>query len=143
MLYDDLIDREWATDQQFAEALAVGQVSPGPTGLWVICLGYLMDGLRGALLAVVAISLPPFLILVINRLYQRVGNHPAVQGFVHGLSLAVVSIFPVVLFGLWLNMGIDVRNTLIVLASFALGATRRVPLVGLLALAAIAGVVLY
>lgn len=143
MLYDDLIARGWATDQQFAEALAVGQISPGPTGLWVICLGYLTDGLRGALLAVVAITLPPLLVLVIHKLHQRTGDHPAVQGFVRGLSLAVVSIFPVVLFGLLLNMGLSISTVLIVLASLGLGATGRVPVVVLLALAAVTGIIVY
>lgn len=143
MLYDDLIARGWATDQQFAEALAVGQISPGPTGLWVICLGYLTDGLRGALLAVVAITLPPLLVLVIHKLHQRTGEHPAVQGFVRGLSLAVVSIFPVVLFGLLLNMGLSISTALIVLASLGLGATGRVPVVVLLALAAVTGIIVY
>lgn len=57
-IHADLLLRGWATDRQFAEALAIGQISPGPSGLWVICLGYLTDGLRGALLATLAISLP-------------------------------------------------------------------------------------
>ena len=51
VLYQDLIPRGWATDRQFAEALAIGKISPGPSGLWVISLGYLTDGPRGALLA--------------------------------------------------------------------------------------------
>ncbi len=36
ILYQEMIPRGWATDRQFAEALAIGQISPGPTGLWVI-----------------------------------------------------------------------------------------------------------
>lgn len=44
-LHADLIANHAATNQQFAEALAIGQMSPGPTGLWVIGLGYLTRGL--------------------------------------------------------------------------------------------------
>ncbi len=89
ILYADLLARGWATDRQFAEALAIGQVSPGPTGLWVISLGYLVDGPRGALIALLAIVIPPVAVLAVDRIYARVQDRPAVEGFVWGLGLAV------------------------------------------------------
>src|SRR5919199_5429647 len=52
-LHADLLARGWATERQFAESLAVGQISPGPSGLWVVSLGYLTAGLPGALLALI------------------------------------------------------------------------------------------
>jgi len=63
-LHADLLARGWANEQQFAESLAIGQISPGPSGLWVISLGYLVDGLRGAVLTLIAISLPPLVVLL-------------------------------------------------------------------------------
>jgi chromate transporter len=140
-LHDDLIGRGWATERQFAQSLAVGQVSPGPTGLWVISLGYFVDGLRGALLALVAISLPPLLVLAVDRLYRRVQDHPAIEGFVRGLSLAVIGIFAVVLARLLLGAGLDGRSLLIAAASLVLGATQRLPVIVVLALAGLIGVV--
>jgi chromate transporter len=142
-LHADLLTRGWATERQFAESLAIGQLSPGPTGLWVISLGYLTDGLRGALLATLAISLPPFVVLAVDRLHRRVGDHPAVQGFVRGLGLAVVGIFLVVLAQLLAGNGIDGRSLLLVLAGAGLALTRRVPVPVLLGLAAVAGALLY
>jgi chromate transporter len=97
LLHDDLVRRGLATDREFAESLAVGQVSPGPNGLWVVCLGYFLGGWMGALAALVAIALPPFLILVIAKLYERHRHHPAVGGFMAGLEVAVISIFGVVM----------------------------------------------
>src|SRR5678815_5134934 len=89
IVHQDLIARGWATDRQFAESLAIGQISPGPTGLWVISLGYLVGGLQGAALTLVAISLPPLLVLLlVHGLYRRSGHRPATQGFVRGLGLA-------------------------------------------------------
>lgn len=141
-LHTDLIARGWARDQQFAEAFAIGQVSPGPSGLWVIALGYLTDGPRGALLAAVAISLPPLLVLAIDRLHRRVGAHPAMQGFVRGLGLAVAGNFLVVMVALLITTGVDAASILIVLSSVALSATGRVPVPVLLGLAGLAGVLL-
>ena len=53
-LHADLIPAHVATTQHFAEALAIGQLSPGPTGLWVVGLGYLTRGLAGAAMATAA-----------------------------------------------------------------------------------------
>ncbi len=139
-LHADLTERGWATNAQFAESLAVGQVSPGPNGLWVICLGFLTAGMRGAGLALVAITLPPLLILVVDRVYRRVQHHPVVEGFVRGLGLAVVGIFAVVLMRLLAGAGWSGRSVVLALASLALGLTRRVPVVVVLAGAGVAGV---
>ncbi len=143
ILYSDLLERGWATERQFAEALAVGQISPGPSGLWVISLGYLTDGLRGALLATLAICIPPLFVLLIDRLHRRVGDHPAVIGFVRGLSLAVIGIFLVVMVGLLRDNGTDLGSISILVGSLIVGLTRRVPVVLLLVLAALVGVLLY
>ena len=46
-LHDDLVaTRGWVTERQFAESIAVGQTSPGPNGVWVISLGYMIGGWR-------------------------------------------------------------------------------------------------
>jgi chromate transporter len=142
-LHADLLARRWATERHFVEALAIGQVSPGPNGLWVISLGYLTNGLTGALLALVALCLPPLLVLAIERAYRRVQHHPGVEGFVRGLMLAVVGIFAVVLMGFLRSGGTDIRSIGIALGGAALALTKRVPIVVILAGAAIAGMVLY
>lgn len=142
-IHADLLARGWATDRHFAEALAIGQISPGPNGLWVVCLGYLTDGLRGALVATLAISLPPMLILAVAALHRRVGDHPAMRGFVRGLGLAASGIFLVVLIRLLQENGFDWRSVLIVLTTIALAMTQRVPVPLLLGLAGLAGALLY
>jgi chromate transporter len=142
-LHADLIARRWATERQFAESLLIGQITPGPNGLWVICLGYLTDGVRGSLLALLAIMLPPLLVLLVERLYRRMEDHAAVEGFMRGLSLAVTGIFVVVMASLLRSTGIDVRSALIAAGAVVLGATRRVPIIVIVALAALSGIVLY
>jgi chromate transporter len=141
-LHSDLLPRHWATEQQFAESLMIGQLAPGPNGFWVLSLGYLTDGLRGALLALLAINLPPLLILLIERLYRHVKEHPAVEGFMRGMGLALTGIFAVTLFNLLQAEGLNLRLILIALAALGLGATRRIPLIVIIALAALAGILL-
>ena len=139
-LHADFLARHWATEQQFAESLIIGQIAPGPNGLWVISLGYLTNGLLGAMLALIAITLPPLLVLLVDKLYSRVKNHPAVEGFVRGLSLAVVGIFATVLIGLLRSSGVDAYSMAIATAAIGLGLTRRIPVIGIIALAALVGI---
>lgn len=142
-IHADFLARGWATDQQFAEALAIGQISPGPTGLWVICFGYLTDGLRGSLLATLAICIPPVAVLAVDALHRRVGDHPLMKGFVRGLGLAVSGIFLVVVFRILHQNGIEIRSIAIVLASIGLAMTKRIPVPLLLGLAGLAGALIY
>ena len=143
IVHQDLLSRGWATDRQFAESLAIGQISPGPNGLWVISLGYLVGGLRGAILTMIAVALPPLLVLVlVHGLYRRLGHHPATEGFVRGLGLAIVGIFVIVLTGIMNTAGFTSINLMITLGAIVLGATRRVPVLAILLLAAIAGIAL-
>lgn len=140
-LHADLLMRHWAGDRQFAEALTIGQLSPGPNGLWVVSLGCLTGGVPGSLLAALALTLPPLLILAVDRFYRRVQDHPAVEGFVKGLSLAVVGVFVVALFGILHSAGFTFRTGAIALCAVTLAATRRVPVFGIVSLAGAAGIV--
>ncbi|HEX5324075.1 MAG TPA: chromate transporter [Capsulimonadaceae bacterium] len=139
-LHSDLTARGWATDRQFAESLTIGQISPGPNGLWVISLGYLTKGVLGSILALIAITLPPLLILLVQRAYQRVEDHPAVAGFMRGLSLAVVGIFTIVLAGILHTSGLDIRSIAIAVCAILLAWSRKIPIVAIIALAGLAGV---
>ena len=141
ILREDLLARHWADDRQFGEALAIGQVSPGPTGLWVISLGYITAGWRGAVLALVAITIPPMAVLAIERLYRMISHHDAVEGFVRGVSVAVVGIFVVVLGHVFATAGINVRSAVVTVSSLLLALTRRVPVIAILVLGALVGIV--
>ena len=142
-LHADLLARQWATERHFVEALAIGQVSPGPNGLWVVCLGYLTNGMTGAMLALLALCLPPMLVLLIERVYRRIQHHPAVEGFVRGLLLAVIGIFAVVLLGFLREGGPDIRSIGIALLSAALLSSKRVPIIAILGMAAAVGMLFY
>ena len=71
------------------QALAVGNLSPGPNGLWTISLGYLSGGWLEAALSLLAITLPTLLILGVVALHRRVEDRPR-SATSRGLSLGVV-----------------------------------------------------
>src|SRR5579863_9654122 len=134
-LRQDLIGNNWATDTDFAQSIAIGQISPGPNGLWVISLGYLTYGYLGALLALVAITLPPLLVLVIAATYDRIERQRWVQGLMRGISLAVVGILLTVVWSIIRQPGVDWKGWLIGAAAFGLALSRRVNILVILGLA--------
>jgi len=142
-LHSDLIGLGWAHESDFVTAIAVGQVSPGPTGLWSISLGYLTYGWLGAVLALVALSLPPLLILVVSAFYQRIEHNSQVQDFVRGLALGIVGLTVTVALNLASSSIFDWGGVVIALAALALAVTRKLPIILILVLAAAAGLLLY
>ena len=143
-LNKDLIALGWAQEPDFVTAIAVGQLSPGPTGLWSISLGYLTLGWLGAGLALVAISLPPLLVAAVAAFYGRLERLPAVQGFTRGLSLGVVGLnFLAVTWGLARTAIVDWRGVLIAAGALGLALSKRVPVVAILGLAALVGLLIY
>jgi chromate transporter len=142
-LHQDLIGLGWASESDFVTALAVGNVSPGPTGLWSISLGYLTYGWVGSLLALAALSLPPLLALIVAAFYNRMEKQPAVQNFTRGLSLGVVGLAVTVSIGLAGSTISDWRGVVIALGALGLALSKRVPIIVILLLAAVAGILIY
>jgi chromate transporter len=143
-LHQDLVSRHWATDRQFASAIAIGQLAPGPTGLWVVALGYLTAGFAGAMLMTIAVIIPPLLVIPLSRLHSRLGHLVLVRGFNRGLTLGIAGAVPaIVIFRVLGAYGYTLPSILVLLASLALLMTGRVPPVGVLTLGAIAGIVLF
>src|SRR6266542_3791508 len=71
LLRQDLVATGIVTDRQLVQALAIGRLSTGPNGLWIVSLGYQMAGLLGAVMALVASSLPPLAILPATAVARR------------------------------------------------------------------------
>ena len=142
-LHRDLLALGWAKESDFVTAIAVGNVSPGPTGLWSISLGYLTFGWLGAGLATAALCLPPLLALAVSAFYNRIENVRAVQDFMRGLSLGIIGLTFTVTLGLASASIVDLRGLLIALGAFGLAASKKVPVVFILVLAAALGCLLY
>lgn len=141
-LHSDFINYGWASQNQFTESLAIGQVTPGPSGLWVVSLCYLVAGLRGALLACVALLLPPLLILIVQHYYTRIANYPATQGILDGVVLVISTFSVIVVFNIFVSNGIDIETIAIASISSVLAISRRVSANVILLVSVLVGVVI-
>lgn len=142
-LQQDLTANHWAAEADFGKSISIGQISPGPNGLWVICLGYLTNGFLGALLALIAITIPPFFVLVVANVYGRIEHQHWVPGLMRGISLAVVGTFLTVFWTISSGSRTDWRSWLICAISFGLAYSQRINIFLILLLAAGAGYLIY
>lgn len=87
----------WLTRQQLMEAIAVGQITPGPILSSATFAGFLMNGLSGGVLATVGIFLPAFFIsFFLHKILSTARKSGRLRIFLNGLSAASVSIIAVV-----------------------------------------------
>jgi chromate transporter len=83
----------WLSNQAFLDAVAVGIVSPGPVVITATFVGYLNHRLPGAIAATVGIFSPSLIFVLLGTpLLRRYRSNGRLQGFVRGVTVAVVGV---------------------------------------------------
>lgn len=88
LLRQDLVATGILTEHQVLEALAIGRITPGPTGLYVVSLGYFAAGWLGAAIATLAVSFPPLSMVALAGVIRRQLLTAWAAGVVRGVVLA-------------------------------------------------------
>lgn len=146
-LHDGLVDtHHWLTEQQFTDAVAMGLISPGPVVIMATFAGYLVYGAVGAVVATLAVFLPVYLFVVVpGRWFRRHENHPRLQGFVKGATAAAAGAIAgaAIVIGRQTIAGALAAAIALVALALLLQKRIKVPEPGIVAAAAIAGLLLH
>lgn len=90
---DLVLSNGWLSEGQILDAVAVGQITPGPLFTTATFVGYLLQGVPGAVVATVAIFLPAFVMTaVLEPLISKLRNHPVTAAALDGLNAAAVAL---------------------------------------------------
>ena len=92
LMQADSVDRyHWMSDGQFLNAVALGQITPGPVVHTVAVVGYAAAGVGGGLLAAAVAFTPSFLFVILGGpRFDRLRANPRVQAFLTGAGPAVI-----------------------------------------------------
>jgi chromate transporter len=94
---DFVVHLHWLTDKQLLDAIAAGQITPGPIFASATFVGYLTGGLKGALLATLGIFLPSFVfIAVIFPLIPKLKRSAGARIFLDGINAVTVGLMAAV-----------------------------------------------
>mgnify|MGYP000934333081 CR=1 FL=1 len=141
----DLVVRlGWLTEKQLIDAIAIGQITPGPLFTSATFIGYLLGGLPGALVATLGIFLPSYVFVAIsNPIIPKLRNSPWAGSMLYGVIVASLGLMASVGWQLGITSIIDLATAILFFASRFLIMKLRVNSTWLILLGVILGLVSY
>lgn len=127
-LRGDLVDRlHWLTERQLLDAVAVGQVTPGPVFTTATFIGYIIGGVPGAVVATVGIFAPGFVYVALSGLLiPRIRSSRVAASMLDGVVVGSLALMGVVACQLGRAAIVDVPTLAIAIVSTALLLSFRV-----------------
>ena len=118
-LRTDLVDRlRWLTEAQLLDAVAVGQITPGPVFTTATFIGYILGGFRGAVVATIGIFLPSFFFVSISGpLIPHLRRSPLAGAFLDGVNVGAWALMAAVTLFLARSAIIDLTTMLLAISS--------------------------
>ena len=140
---DFVVRLGWLTDQQLIDAVAVGQLTPGPVFTTATFIGYIVAGTSGAALSTVAIFLPSFVfVAIVYPLVPRLRGSAWMSAFLDGVNVAAIGLMLAVTWQLGRSAVVDGPSAALALVATILLLRWRINSVWLIAGAGVIGTVI-
>lgn len=138
----DLVVRlGWIKERQLLDAVAAGQLTPGPLFTSATFIGYLLGSLLGAMLATLGIFLPVFMFVPLTQpLLARLRSMQGAAGLLAGVNAASLGLLAAVAGQLAWGLAGDPAGALLGVAALLLLVRSRIPASWLLLGGALLGV---
>ena len=138
---DLVAHRGWVTDAQLVDAVAIGQVTPGPVFTTATFLGYLLRGPAGAVVATIGIFLPAFILVAVSGpLIPLIRRSTTAGAFLDGVNVASLALMAAVSYELGRSAIVDWVTVVVAAGSAVLLLRFRVNSAWLVAGGALVGV---
>jgi chromate transporter len=144
MVRNDLVVRRGVlTDRQLNTAVAAGRIGPGPLGIYVVSVGYMVDGAPGACAGWLAMVTPAFLIIPMLRFLGARAEHPRARAVARAVLFAGAGLMASAAIPLARDAIQNPLSFAVFLASLVLIAFARVDSLWVMLGAALAGVIAF
>jgi len=137
---DFVVRRHVLTDRQLSTAVAAGRIGPGPNGIYVVGIGYLVAGTTGACAGWLAMITPAFLIIPMLRFLGARAEHPRARAVARAVLFAGAGLMASAAAPLARDAITGPLSLAIVVSSFILIAITRVDSLWVMLAAAVAGI---
>ena len=134
----------WLTQNEFSNAIAMGQVTPGPILISAAFIGYKVQGIWGAIVSTVGIFFPPALLMVtLSHLLEHIKGSVVIQAALKGIRPAVIGMIFTAGYVVAQTAQIHWASLLIFAASLAAIWKFKVEVVVVIPVAGVIGLLLY
>ena len=140
----EVVPPNWISKSDFLAGYGAAQAIPGPLFAFSSYLGMLIGGLKGAFVALIAIFLPAFLLIVgVIPYWNRLRQIESIKRALIGVNAAVVGILLAALYNpLWTNAIIDAKSFALAAVLFVCMNYWKIPPIGIVVLGAIGGMII-
>jgi len=128
MLQKEFVEKyHWLTNKEFMDAIAIGQVTPGPLTVMNAFMGYKIYGLLGAIMAMISSYLPCIIIVtLVAKYYYTYKKSVIVISSFNGIKPAVIGLLAAVAISLGNTSVVDPITFGIAIISFAVIAFTKI-----------------
>lgn len=134
----------WLTQQEFVDAIAMGQITPGPILISAAFIGYKVAGVLGALVATIGIFMPPAVVMIIaSHALNRIKQSTVIKAVLRGIRPAVIGMIIAAVIAVGMTAPLHWASILIFAAALLAQLKFKLDVVWVIPSAGLAGLLLY
>ena len=134
----------WLTSAEFADGIAIGQITPGPIFITATFIGYKVAGIMGALLATIAMFTPPMVLTVLlSRFVKTLNQSTLVKAAMKAVRAAVIGMIFASAVTIGQTISVSIVSVAIFLVAFYISFKYTISPVYLIIGSGVAGFVLF
>jgi chromate transporter len=134
----------WLTQQEFVDAIAMGQITPGPILISAAFIGYKVAGVLGALVATIGIFMPPAVLMIVgSHALNRIKKSAVIKAVLRGIRPAVIGMIVAAVIAVGMTASVHWASLLIFAAALVAQLRFKLDVIWVIPAAGLVGLLLY